>query len=66
MKYVSIKSVQAYLQKCNIWPKKFEKGRHEWNKACVKTGIKLNILVDFLLFILCELFTIFELLNLIG
>jgi len=39
MKYVSIKSVQAYLQKCNIWPKKFEKGRHEWNEACVNIGI---------------------------
>lgn len=39
MKYISIKFVQAFLRKCIIWPKKFEKGRHEWNEACVKTGI---------------------------
>jgi hypothetical protein len=48
LKYVSIKSVQAHLQKCIIWPKKSRKGRQEWNKACVETSIrprKSNILV---------------------
>jgi hypothetical protein len=46
LKYVYIKSTQANLQKCITWPKKFGKGRHEWNKACVETSIhpkKLNI-----------------------
>ncbi len=36
LKYVSI---QTYLQKCITWLKKFKKGRHEWNKACVETSI---------------------------
>ncbi len=34
--------------KCTIWPKKFGKGKHEWNKACVEIRIrprKLNILM---------------------
>jgi hypothetical protein len=39
LKYVSIKSIQTYLQKCIIWPKKFGKGRHEWNKVCVEIGV---------------------------
>jgi hypothetical protein len=46
LKYVSIKSAQANLQKCIIWPKKSGKGRHEWNKVCLETKIqpkKLNI-----------------------
>jgi hypothetical protein len=33
------------LWKCIIWPKKFRKGKHEWNKACIEIGIwrkKLN------------------------
>jgi len=45
LKYVSIKSVQTYLEKCITWLKKFGKGKHEWNKACVETSIlprKLN------------------------
>ncbi len=29
LKYVSIKSTQANLQKCIIWLKKYKKGRHE-------------------------------------
>ncbi len=45
LKYVSIKSIHAYLQKCITWPKKFRKGKQEWKKACVGIGIcpqKLN------------------------
>ncbi len=48
LKYVSIKSTQANLQTCIIRSKKFGKGRHEWNKACLETKIqpkKPNILV---------------------
>ncbi len=30
---VSIKSTQRDLQKCITWPKEFEKGRQEWEKA---------------------------------
>jgi hypothetical protein len=37
--HAKIKFVQAYLQKCIAWPKKFRKGRYEWNKAYVKIGI---------------------------
>jgi len=40
LKYVSIKSTQANLQKCIIWPKKSRKRRQEWNKACVETSIR--------------------------
>jgi hypothetical protein len=39
LKYVFIKSAQVDLQKCIIWPKKFGKGKQEWNKACLETGI---------------------------
>jgi len=45
LKYVFMKFVQTYLQKCITWPKKSTKGRHEWNKACVEIDIhpiKLN------------------------
>jgi hypothetical protein len=42
MKYVSINSIHAYLQKCITSPKKSRKGRHEWNKACVEIGIWLR------------------------
>ncbi len=48
LKYVSIKFVQAYIQKCITWPKKSGKERLLWNKACVKTIIhpkNLNTLV---------------------
>ncbi len=48
LNYDSIKSVQVDLQKCITWPKKFGKGRQEWNKVCVETNIhpkKLNTLV---------------------
>jgi hypothetical protein len=36
LKYVFIKSTQAKLQKCITWLKKLGKGRHEWNKGCVR------------------------------
>jgi hypothetical protein len=45
LKYVSIKSAQANLQKCINWLKKSGKGKQEWNKACLETRIqpkKLN------------------------
>jgi hypothetical protein len=45
LKYVSIKSAQANLQKIIIWPKKSRKGKHEWSKACLEIQIlpkKLN------------------------
>jgi 5'-3' exonuclease len=45
LKYVSIRSTHAYLQKCITWRKKSRKGKQEWNKACVETSIcpkKLN------------------------
>jgi hypothetical protein len=48
LKYVSIKSARAHLQKCIIWPKKSRKGRQEWNKACLETNIcprQLNTLM---------------------
>jgi hypothetical protein len=43
---VSIKSIQRDLQKCITWPKKFRKGRQEWEKAYVNSCLppqKLNI-----------------------
>jgi hypothetical protein len=46
LKYVSIKSTQVDLQKCITWPKKYGKGKQEWNKVCLETKIrpkKLNI-----------------------
>ncbi len=48
LKYVCIKSTQAKLKKCIIWPKEFGKSRHEWNKACLEIAIrpkKLNTLI---------------------
>jgi hypothetical protein len=48
LKYVSIKYVQANLQKCIIGLKCFGKARHEWNKASIEMGIrpkKLNTLM---------------------
>jgi hypothetical protein len=42
--YVSIKLVQAYIQKCITLPKKFGKGRQMW-ETCIDFGlrpIKLN------------------------
>ncbi len=42
LKYVSIKSAQAHLQKCIIWPKKFGKGKQELNKVCLETSIRLR------------------------
>jgi hypothetical protein len=38
--------IQSNLEKCKIWPKKFGKGRQEWNKVCEDSKIcfkKLNI-----------------------
>ncbi len=48
LKYISIKSIETYQQKCITWPKKFGKGRYEWKKACIEIGIhpiKLNTLM---------------------
>jgi hypothetical protein len=39
MKHISIKSTQFDLQKYMIWPKKYGKGKHEWNKVCIDFGI---------------------------
>jgi len=47
-KYVSIKFAHANLQKCIIWPKKFDEGQSKWNKACIETNLrprKLNALM---------------------
>ncbi len=47
-KYVCVKCVQVDLQKCISWHKKSGKGKQEWNKAYVETGIcprKLNTLM---------------------
>jgi hypothetical protein len=48
LRYVLIKSIQGDLQKCITWPKKYGKGRQEWEKAHVKSSLppqKLNTLV---------------------
>jgi hypothetical protein len=42
LKYVYVKSTQVDLQKCIIWPKKYRKGKQEWNKAYVETSIHLR------------------------
>jgi hypothetical protein len=45
---VSVKDADVGLQKTIIWTKKSKKGRHEWEHACVKSGMrhqKLKILV---------------------
>jgi hypothetical protein len=39
LKYVSIKFVQIYLQKCLTWPKKVGKCRQEWNKPYEDSNI---------------------------
>jgi len=26
--------------KCITWPKKYGKGQHEWNKACIEFGLR--------------------------
>jgi hypothetical protein len=44
----SVKDVQTSLQKVITWTKKSGKGRHEWEKACINSGMwhwKLKILV---------------------
>ncbi len=28
------------MQKCITWPNKSNKGRQEWNKACIEIGLK--------------------------
>jgi hypothetical protein len=73
LKYVFIKSTQTNLQKCITWPKKSRKGKHEWNKACAKTGFqpkKLNTQIRkkviFSISLLFQLFRVFVVKNLIG
>ncbi len=39
LRYVSIKTSQAHLQKCIVWPKKSKKGRQERTKVCVEIEI---------------------------
>lgn len=40
LKEVSVKDAQATLQKTITWTKKSEKGRLEWNKACIDSGVR--------------------------
>ncbi len=45
LQYVSIKSAQRDLQKCVTCSKKSRKGKQEWGKTCVNSGLpprKLN------------------------
>jgi len=39
LKDMSITFAQSNLQKCITWPKKFGKGRHEWNQACISFNL---------------------------
>jgi hypothetical protein len=41
-KYVSIKSIQSNLKNGITWPKKFRKGKSEWNKVCEDFNICLR------------------------
>jgi hypothetical protein len=48
LKYISLKFAQANLQKCITLPKNSRKGKDEWMKAYITTGItlkKLNTLI---------------------
>jgi hypothetical protein len=48
LKHIFIKLAQFNSQKCITWPKKFGKGKHEWNKTCIDSRIcprKLNNLL---------------------
>jgi len=48
LKEVSITFAKLDLWKCITWPKKFRKGKHEWNKTCIASSLcprKLNTLV---------------------
>ncbi len=48
LKFVSIKFVYSYIQKCITWPRKSRKGKQEWKKACIESKIqpkKLNTFV---------------------
>ncbi len=39
---VNAKDAQATLQKSITWTKKFNKGRQEWEKACIECGSLLQ------------------------
>jgi len=36
----SVKDAQTSLQKVITWTKKSRKGRHEWEKACINSGMR--------------------------
>jgi hypothetical protein len=40
LKYVSIKSTQAYLQKCITWFKMLGNGKQKWMKVCIALNTK--------------------------
>jgi hypothetical protein len=42
LKYVFIKSVQANLQKCIIWPKKSRKGRQNGTRLVLRLALTLD------------------------
>jgi len=39
MKEVNLKDVQVVFHKTITWTKKFEKGKHEWEKACHEANL---------------------------
>jgi hypothetical protein len=39
LKNVSVKEIQSGLQKTITWTKKSEKGRQEWEWACLESGM---------------------------
>jgi hypothetical protein len=41
---VSLKGVQASLQKTITWTKKFGKGRQEWKDSCIIVGLPPRML----------------------
>jgi len=42
LKQVSVKDAQTCLQKTITWTKKFGKGKQEWEKAYVESGLLLH------------------------
>jgi hypothetical protein len=40
LKHVSVKVARNNLQKTTTWTKKLGKGKHEWEMACVKRGLR--------------------------
>jgi len=48
LRNVSVKKVQSGLQKTISWTKRFEKGGHEWERACFKSGMRHQELKTFM------------------